>query len=605
MSDIIRLLPDSIANQIAAGEVIQRPASVIKELLDNAVDAGATEINVIVKDAGKTIIQVQDNGSGMSPTDARMSLERHATSKLKTAEDLFDIQTMGFRGEALASIAAIAHMEIKTRREADAIGTRILIEGSVVTAQEGCQCPVGTSIIVRNLFYNVPARRKFLKSDPVEMRHILDEFHRLSLAFEHIQFKLFHNDQEVYNLSAGSLRNRIIGIFGKKVNEHLVPVEEDTNYVNFAGYIGKPKLGKKSRGEQFIFVNRRYIRSPYLQHAVKSAYEEILPSDQHPFYVLFLAIDAEKIDVNVHPTKQEIKFEDERIIYNYLRVACRHALGKYSIMPSLDFDQEVGLNRSTSDSSKRESGDIGFSSHQRDQHQEKENIKKWGALLQSIEGFSIEKTEDQSSFISEAAPGIENQYTDTDPLLNIFTTQLWQRYIVVTGLADMLVIDQRAAHERVLFESLLNDLKTEKTATQKLLWPETIQCNTGDAAILREIIPSLQQLGFDLAEFGHDAFIVHGIPAIMTHLMAAEQAIEDILDRFKEGHQKIEMKPVEKIAFALASNLSRPRGELMTAEEMQQLINQLMASDNPYTSPSGRKTFITFGKEEILKRFQS
>lgn len=604
MPDIIRLLPDSIANQIAAGEVIQRPASVIKELLDNAVDAGATEITVIIKDAGKTMIHVQDNGDGMSPTDARMSLERHATSKLRSAEDLFDIRTMGFRGEALASIAAIAHMEIKTRREEDAIGTRILIEGSEVSAQEGCQCPVGTSVIVRNLFYNVPARRKFLKSDPVEMRHILDEFHRLALAFEQIQFKLFHNDQEVYNLSAGSLRNRIIGIFGKKVNEHLVPVEEDTNYVNFAGYIGKPKLGKKSRGEQFIFVNRRFIRSPYLQHAVKNAFEDILPSDQHPFYVLFLDIDAEKIDVNVHPTKQEIKFEDERIIYNYLRVACRHALGKYSIMPSLDFDQEVGLNRTSGDASRREPSS-GFSAQQRDQHQEKENIKKWGALLQSIEGFSIEKTQDQSSFITDETPSTENQFQGADPLANMVPMQLWQRYIVVTGLADMLVIDQRAAHERVLFESLMHDLKAEKTATQKLLWPETIQSNTADAAILRELIPSLQQLGFDISEFGHDAFIVHGIPSVMTDLTTPEQAIEEILDRFKEGHQKIEMKPVEKIAFALASNLSRPRGELMTMEEMHTLINQLMASDNPYASPSGRKTFITFGKEEILKRFQS
>lgn len=604
MPDIIRLLPDSIANQIAAGEVIQRPASVIKELLDNAVDAGATEITVIIKDAGKTMIHVQDNGYGMSPADARMSLERHATSKLRSAEDLFDIRTMGFRGEALASIAAIAHVEIKTRREEDAIGTRILIEGSEVTAQEGCQCPVGTSVIVRNLFYNVPARRKFLKSDPVEMRHILDEFHRLALAFEQIQFKLFHNEQEVYNLSAGSLRNRIIGIFGKKVNEHLVPVEEDTNYVNFAGYVGKPKLGKKSRGEQFIFVNRRFIRSPYLQHAVKNAFEDILPSDQHPFYALFLDIDAEKIDVNVHPTKQEIKFEDERIIYNYLRVACRHALGKYSIMPSLDFDQEVGLNRTSGDAAKRDPSS-GFSAQQRDQHQEKENIKKWGALLQSIEGFSIEKTEDQSSFIADETPSTENQFQGTDPLANMVPMQLWQRYIVVTGLADMLIIDQRAAHERVLFESLMHDLKAEKTATQKLLWPETIQSNAADAAILRELIPSLQQLGFDISEFGHDAFIVHGIPSVMTDLTTPEQAIEEILDRFKEGHQKIEMKPVEKIAFALASNLSRPRGELMTMEEMHTLINQLMASDNPYASPSGRKTFITFGKEEILKRFQS
>jgi DNA mismatch repair protein MutL len=602
MPDIIRLLPDSIANQIAAGEVIQRPASVIKELLDNAVDAGATEINVIIKDAGKTLIHIQDNGSGMSPTDARMSLERHATSKLRKAEDLFDIRTMGFRGEALASIAAIAHVEIRTRREEDTIGTRILVEASVVTVQEGCQCPVGTSIIVRNLFYNVPARRKFLKSDPVEMRHILDEFHHLALAFEMIQFKLYHNDEEIYTLPSGSLRTRIINIFGKKINEHLVPVEEETNYVNFSGYIGKPKLGKKSRGEQFLFVNRRFIRSSYLQHAVKSAFEDILPPDQFPFYVLFLDINTDKIDVNVHPTKQEIKFEDERIIYNYLRVACRHALGKYSITPSLDFEQEVGINRSTSDAPVSHSFAGGMSGHERDRHQEKENIKKWGALLQSIEGFSIEKSEE---IMPVNNPVFNDNPQDPDLLSNVVPVQLWQRYIVVAGLANMLIIDQRAAHERVLFESLMKDLSAQNTAVQRLLWPETIQSSATDGVLLRELVPHLQFLGFDIAEFGHDTFIIHGIPAIMTDLISPQQAIDDILDRFKEGHQLQEMKPVEKIAFALASNLSRRRGEIMSTEEMQMLIEQLMSSENPYASPSGRKTFITFGKEEILKRFQS
>lgn len=605
MPDIIRLLPDSIANQIAAGEVIQRPASVIKELLDNAVDAGATEINVIIKNAGKTLIHIQDNGAGMSPTDARMSLERHATSKLRKAEDLFDIRTMGFRGEALASIAAIAQMEIKTRRAEDTVGTRIVVESSVVVVQEACQCPVGTSVIVRNIFYNIPARRKFLKSDPVEMRHILDEFHHLSLAFEQIQFKLYHNDQEIYHLTSGSLRNRIISIFGKKINEHLVPVEEDTNYVNFAGYIGKPKLGKKSRGEQFIFVNRRYIRSPYLQHAVKTAYEDILPADQHPFYVLFLEINADRIDINVHPTKQEIKFEDERLIYNYLRVACRHALGKYSITPSLDFDQEVGLNRATGDSPTRTEPQGSNHHIERDRHQEKENIKKWGALLESIEGFSITKADEQSTLESDSTSTREATVQIAEALDDMVPVQLWQRYIVVTGLANMLVVDQRAAHERILYESLMHNLDAPTQAVQKLLWPETIQSNATDAAVLNEILPHLQQLGFDMASFGHETFIIHGIPALMTDLVSPQQAIEEILDRYKEGHEKVGRKPMEKIATALASNLSRRRGEIMTTEEMRTLIEQLLAAENPYTSPSGRKTFITFGKEEILRRFQS
>jgi DNA mismatch repair protein MutL len=605
MPDIIRLLPDSIANQIAAGEVIQRPASVIKELLDNAVDAGATEINVYIKDAGKTLIQIQDNGTGMSPTDARMSLERHATSKLRKAEDLFDIRTMGFRGEALASIAAISHMEIRTSRADDLVGSRLLVEASVVVAQEGCQCGSGTSIMVRNLFYNVPARRKFLKSDPVEMRHILDEFHRLALAFEDIQFRLYHNDQEVYNLPAGSLRNRILSIFGKKINEYLVPVEEDTNYVNIAGYIGKPKLGKKSRGEQFLFVNRRFIRSPYLQHAVKSAYEDILPEDQFPFFVLFLEINADKIDVNVHPTKQEIKFEDERIIYNYLRVACRHALGKYSITPSLDFEQENAIDRASGDATGQTNYPSGLTSVEKDIHQEKENIRKWNTLLQTIEGFSIEKNED----VSGVDNTIQTLFSETDTRKNDFTiptpVHLWQRYILIPGSADLLIIDQKAAHERVIFESIMKQLSNQNPAVQKLLWPETIQANAADAILLQELLPHLQYIGFDIAEFGHDSFIIHGIPAIMTDLISPQHAIDDILDRFKSGHQEIEMKPVERIAMALSINLSRGRGETMTQEEMQALIEQMMACENPYTSPSGRRTFISMNREEMFRRFQS
>lgn len=604
MADIIRLLPESIANQIAAGEVIQRPASVIKELLDNAVDAGATEINVIIKDAGKTLIQVQDNGSGMSPTDARMSLERHATSKLRTAEDLFDIRTMGFRGEALASIAAIAHLEIKSRRESDTIGTRLMVEGSVVQVQEGCQCPVGTSVIVRNLFYNVPARRKFLKSDPVEMRHILDEFHHLALAFENIQFRLYHNDQEVYTLPPGSLRNRILNIFGKKINEFLVPIEEETNYVNFSGYIGKPKLAKKSRGEQFLFVNRRYIRSSYLQHAVKSAYEDILPEDQFPFFVVFLEIHADKIDVNVHPTKQEIKFEDERIIYNYLRVACRHALGKYSITPSLDFEQEVAIDRASGESTQKTLGGFGVSGFEKDRRQEKENIKKWEALLESIDGFSIHKGEEPEPNPSDNT--VFPEATQTQQVHSDFIpTQLWNRYILVPGLSDLIVVDQRAAHERVIFDALLKDLNNQSPSVQKLLFPETIQSNPTEAALLREILPHLQYLGFDIEEFGHDSFIIHGFPAIMTDLMAPQPAIEDILHRYREDQQLSTMKPIERIATVIAFNLSRRRGEVMSVEEMQYLISQLMATENPYASPSGRKTFITFGKEEIFRRFQS
>lgn len=605
MSDIIRLLPDSIANQIAAGEVIQRPASVVKELLDNAVDAGATDIKVILKDSGKTLIQVQDNGAGMSPVDARMSLERHATSKLRSADDLFDIRTMGFRGEALASIAAIAQLEMRTRRSEDTLGTRLIVENSTVITQESCQCPVGTTIMVKNLFFNVPARRKFLKSDPVEMRHILDEFHHLALAFEEIQFSLHHNNQLVYNLQPGPIRQRILGIFGKKVNEYLVPVEEHTNYVNFSGYIGKPKMARKSRGEQFLFVNKRYIRSPYLQHAVKTAYEDILPDDQFPFYVLFLEIAADKIDINVHPTKQEIKFEDERIVYNYLRVACRHALGKYSITPTLDFDQEVGIERAAGETHTEGRIIAGSGERQFGQGAGQDEIRNWDALLQSIDGFTIERSDVPANVPTEAGPLFSDIQTVASGLTGVEPVQLWNRYIVVPGLGDLMIIDQRAAHERVLFEAMLEDVRRQGVTIQKLLWPETIQLATTDASLLKELLPVLQEIGFDIAEFGHDSFIVHGLPALMAGLIPAQQALEDLLDQFKEGFVVRELKPLEKVAMAFAANVSRRKGEVLTTEEMKTLIEKLWSAENPFASPSGRKTFITFGKEDIFRRFQN
>jgi DNA mismatch repair protein MutL len=511
---------------------------------------------------------------------------------------------MGFRGEALASIAAISHTEIRTRRAEDNVGTRLLVESSVVQVQEGCQCPVGTSILVRNLFFNVPARRKFLKTDPVEMRHILDEFHHLALAFENIHFKLYHQEQEVYNLPAGSLRTRILNIFGKKINEFLVPVEEETNYVNVAGYIGKPKLGKKTRGEQFLFVNRRYIKSPYLQHAVKSAYEDILPDDLYPFFVVFLEINAARIDVNVHPTKQEIKFEDERIIYNYLRVACRHALGKYSITPSLDFEQEVAIDRATQGGQEVKTSTAGMTGLDKSRHQEKENIKKWEALLESIEGFSLHTGDENDAGKEKAGVGTSKDGMQENPVV-IQPVQLWNRFILVPGLQDLIVIDQRAAHERILFEQMLDDLSRQHPTVQKLIWPETCEYAASEFLLLKELLPHLQYLGFDMEEFGHQSFIVHGIPAIMTDLITPRQALEDIMQRYVADQQLSGLKPTEKIAAVVASTLSRKRGESMTMEEMRMLVEQLMTTENPYTSPSGRKTFITFGKEEMFRHFQS
>ena len=354
MADVIQLLPDSIANQIAAGEVIQRPASVVKELMENAIDAGSTSVKLVVKDAGKTLIQVIDNGSGMSETDARMCFERHATSKIRKANDLFSLVTKGFRGEAMASIAAIAQVEMRTRLEGQDLGTKIIIEGSEVKKQEACQSPQGSTISVKNLFYNVPARRKFLKSNPVEMRYIMDEFQRLAIAHSDIFFSLHHNNVELFHLPPGSLRQRVVGVLGTNTNKKLVPLKEDTEILNLSGFVGKPEFAKKTRGEQLFFVNNRFIKSSYLNHAVMTAYEELLPKDTFPLYVIFIEIDPTRIDINVHPTKQEIKFDDERLVYNYLKVAVRHSLGQYSIMPTLDFEQLPAFPRPSFDVEQKE-----------------------------------------------------------------------------------------------------------------------------------------------------------------------------------------------------------------------------------------------------------
>ena len=345
MADIIQLLPDAIANQIAAGEVIQRPASVVKELLENAVDAGATEIKLIVKEAGKTLIQVIDNGCGMSETDARMSFERHATSKIRGSEDLFAIRTMGFRGEAMASIAAVAQVEMRTRQHDQDLGNKLVIEASEVKVQEPCQCVAGTTLSVKNLFYNVPARRNFLKSNAAEMRHIVEEFQRIALANPELFFSLHHNGNQVFHLQPGNLRQRIVAVFGAGTNKKLVPVEEDTDVLKLHGFVGKPEFAKKTRGEQYFFVNDRFIKSPYLNHAVMTAYEDLLPKEVYPLYIIFIDIDPARIDINVHPTKQEIKFDDERLVYNYLKVSVRHALGQFSITPSMDFDQETAFSK--------------------------------------------------------------------------------------------------------------------------------------------------------------------------------------------------------------------------------------------------------------------
>ncbi|MEZ5041108.1 MAG: DNA mismatch repair endonuclease MutL [Saprospiraceae bacterium] len=624
MADLIQLLPDAIANQIAAGEVIQRPASVVKELMENAIDAGSTSVKLIVKDAGKTLLQVIDNGCGMSETDARMAFERHATSKIRLSSDLFAIRTMGFRGEAMASIAAVAQVEMRTRRQADELGVRLLIEGSEVKTQEACQCTSGTNIAVKNLFFNVPARRNFLKSNTVEMRHILDEFQRLAIANPDIFFSLHHNNTEIFHLPPGNLRQRIISLFGSLFNQRLVPVSEETDALKLYGFVGKPEFSKKTRGEQFFFVNQRFIKSGYLNHAVITAFEDLLPADSYPFYVIFIDIDPARIDINVHPTKQEIKFEDEKLVYNYLKVAVRHSLGQYSIMPTLDFDQETSFapNRQnpiqpqkfTIDSYTKESkataskssGNVDFSGEEK---RLQNNLENWQSLYQDDEPFTPEKTTDSdsgSSFTIKSEWSKENTLDDKHKSFSRQQRppyQVHSSYIVSHIKSGFLLIDQQAAHERILYEGYLNVLEKQTASSQKQLFPKTIDLSVADATILRDIIPQINLLGYDIQEFGNNTFVINGIPAEMAGQYKEEKAIEILLEQYK-SNLELKLDTKENLARSLARSTAIKRGQPLSIEEMQSLIDKLFACELPFINPTGRNCFITFELDDLTKRFE-
>ncbi len=618
MPDIIQLLPDPVANQIAAGEVIQRPASAIKELVENAIDANATEVKVIVKDAGKTLIQVIDNGKGMSETDARLSFERHATSKIRKAEDLFAINTMGFRGEALASIAAVAQVTMKTRRKEDDIAVCIQIKDSKITSQELCQAPQGTSFSVKNLFYNVPARRNFLKSDTVEFRHITSEFIHIVLAHPQIHFSLHHNDKEIYHLPKGNLRQRIIGILGKKYNERLVPVEELTDTIGIHGFVGKPEFAKKKRSYQYFFVNNRFIKSPYLNHALRGAYDELIGNDVHPFYILFIDIDPKQIDINVHPTKQEIKFEDERIVYNYLKVATRHALGKHHITPTLDFETEQGLNFSQN----RPQTNDGFSSEKTYKspsfpQSSSGNTKNWEKLYSGLEKIlPILDPEGTSIHIEREDDAMENTTQNTPQSRQLSFTeqsnldegqsehrgpfQIHNTYIANQIKSGLVLIHQRRAHERILFEKYYQAFQGGEMLTQKELFPDTVTLPTDDAILMKAMIPELQLLGFQIEDFGNNAFIVHGIPADMDSNPTL--AIETLLNQYKDNLD-LELDHRENIARSMASSAAVRVGDSLTEKEMSELINLLFACQMPHASPTGKKIFIKLKLEDLAQQF--
>lgn len=634
MADVIQLLPDSIANQIAAGEVIQRPASVVKELMENSIDAGSTQIKLIIKDAGKTLIQVIDNGCGMSETDARMSFERHATSKIREAQDLFAIKTMGFRGEAMASIAAIAQVEMKTRKHNEDIGVRLVIEGSEIKSQEPCQCNAGTSISIKNLFYNVPARRNFLKTTTVEMRHIIDEFQRVALANPDIFFSLHHNGTEVFHLPEGNLRQRIVSMFGTNSNKKLVPVLEETDALRLEGFVGKPEFAKKTRGEQFFFVNRRFIKSGYLNHALMGAYEDVLSKDTYPLYVIFIEIDPARIDINVHPTKQEIKFDDERLVYNYLKVSVRHALGQYNITPTLDFDQEQILNNhslpSMSDSRREASspsflGGSGssssgsstsggeryetFSSKANNSPLDSSNLQNWKKMYDGLEEFDEQQEEkigNQPIRIESGIPeGNElddaNQSFSKDikPLFQIHST-----YIVSHIKSGYILVDQQAAHERILYERYLSMLNEKEAVTQKELFPRNITLNPADAEILKDLLPQINLLGFDIQEFGKNAFVIHGVPADLKSTQDEQKIIEQLLEQYK-SNQDLDLNILENVARAMARSAAIKKGQSLSQEEMIELVDKLFACVMPFTSPMGKKCFVTFELDELAKKFSA
>lgn len=621
MSDIIQLLPDSVANQIAAGEVVQRPSSAVKELIENAIDAGADQIKLIVKNAGKSLIQVIDNGCGMSVTDARLCFERHATSKIRKAEDLFAIRTMGFRGEAMASIAAIAHVELRTRRIEDELGTVIEIEGSQVINQFPESVPSGTSISVKNLLYNIPARRNFLKSNPVEMRHIIDEFQRVALAYPEIFFSLHSDGNEVFHLPKESLKQRIVHIFGNNYNQKLVPVEEDTTILKVNGFIGKPEFAKKTRGEQFFFVNKRFVKDPYLNHAVLNAYEGILPSDTYPLYVLFIDIDPSKIDINVHPTKTEIKYEDEKSIYAILRSAVKRSLGRYNIAPTLDFNQETGFNHMISQKPLDEiqaptisfnpdfnpfdtdSGTQRSSSRSADYAnglEKKSGIpQNWDTLYQISEK---ENSPQLPILPSDRDDSLEDKQEESlSNKKQIF--QLHNRYIVSQIHSGIMLIDQQAAHERILYEQFLLHLEVNKGLSQQSLFPQTIELSSGDAELMKEILPDIQSLGFQLRPFGKTTYIVDGIPADMGDNINEAQIIERLLEDFKNNKDELKLSKRENLARSLARSAAIKTGSMLDNDSMANLIDKLFACGSPNISLLGKPVIITITLQELAEKF--
>ena len=610
MLDIIQLLPDNIANQIAAGEVIQRPASAVKELLENAVDAGATEISLFVNDAGKALIQVIDNGKGMSETDARMAFERHATSKISSIEDLFRIKTMGFRGEALASIAAVAQVELKTKRAEDETGIYVEIENSMVKKQEPVAVATGTSIAMKNLFFNVPARRNFLKSNLSELRHIIDEFIRVAMAFPEVFFSLTSNGQQVFHLEKGTLKQRIVQILGNNYNAKLVSVQERTDYLDILGFVGKPETAKKTRGDQYLFVNNRFIKSAYLNHAIMSAFADMIPKDSFPMYALFIDLDPAQIDINVHPTKQEIKFEDEKIVYAFVQSAVKHALAQFSITPTLDFELDGDiqhLDAINKPITEQQRSSVSSSSlfqtfTQKNQAhfiEKKSELAHWKDFYEKP---SAESLKDYSTS-AQSIPSFEMQALNNEqPQPHSDLMQLHNAYIVVQNDKGYLLINQQNAHERILYERFSGAVSGKAIATQQSLFPATIELAPSDTVMLAELIPDLKQLGYHLEPFGNNTFVIQGTPADMPQA-GETNAIEKLLEQYKHFSNDLKYSKREKLLRSLSLQQSIKIGTSLSQKEMKQLTEDLFLSSTPNATPTGKPTYMSFKKEELDRMF--
>ncbi|MES2774125.1 MAG: DNA mismatch repair endonuclease MutL [Bacteroidota bacterium] len=661
MPDIIQLLPNNIANQIAAGEVIQRPASAVKELLENAVDAGASEIKLIVNDAGKALVQVIDNGKGMSITDARMSFERHATSKIQTIEDLFRIKTMGFRGEALASIAAVAQVELKTKKADEELGTFIEIENSTVLKQEPVAAPDGTSIAMKNLFFNVPARRNFLKSNPSELRHIIEEFIRVAMSFPDVHFSFLSNGQQVFFLEKGSLKQRIVQILGNNYAARLVPIQEDTDYLTIRGFVGKPETAKKTRGDQYFFVNNRFIKSAYLNHAVMGAFNQMIARDSFPMYVLFIDLDPAQVDINVHPTKQEIKFEDEKIVYAFVQAAVKHALAQFSVAPSLDFTLDANIQQLdavskpfTDHKKEQATGSSLYNTFtQKDQaHKiEPSNLQSWKEMRQqdreikeaigrqqstvdrqpstdeqSEDSLSVDgerSTVDAKPWQSELAKLKEDffkqsdktAYTDFEHELRPVSReqrfailpdtpllQLHNTYIVASGNNGYFLIHQQAAHERVLYEQFQQAMHGRGMAAQRSLFPVTIELSPADTVMLGELLPDLNLLGYLIEPFGSNTFVIQGTPAD-TSQGNEKRIMEQLLEQYKHFNSEVRFSKREKLIRSMAWQQCIKPGKPLMEKEMRNLLEQLVLCNIPNVTPGGNPTYIAYNLGQLAKMF--